>query len=163
MEAVAGAGEIALLPLLDVHGQHFGLDSLTISCDDLHALPGARLKEDQMQCAAGGAELERERLREQIRTSRAIDKYNFLTCCSRRALRRMLAASSCCCPMLPLPNVSRCRLSTKMSVSRMVCTMRCTCSVRKRRRTKKPRVAAVNIVAASCRRCCCSTVASGIA
>lgn len=60
-EAVAGAGEIALLPMLDVHGQHFGLDSLTISCDDLHALPDARLKEDQMQCTAGGAELERER------------------------------------------------------------------------------------------------------
>lgn len=60
-EAVAGAREIALLTVFDVHGQHLGLDPLSISCDDFHALLDGRLKEDQMQCAAGGAELERER------------------------------------------------------------------------------------------------------
>lgn len=72
-----------------------------------------------------------------------------ITCWRRRALRRILAGSSW---SRLLPHVSRCRLSTKMSVSRMVCTMRCTCSVRKRRRTKKPRVAAFRTVAAMWRR-----------
>lgn len=68
-----------------------------------------------------------------------------LTCWRRRAFRRILAGSSW---STLLPHVSICRLSTKMSVSRIVCTMRCTCSVWKRRRTRKPRVAAFRIVAA---------------